>query len=89
MKIWGIRVSFDCERSCSSPRRVSNFNSKEPLIGIYLHMKFEGERLNMFGILGILGPISGGIPFEMFLWRMLERKKQYKFRKLRLCHQSG
>ena len=38
----------------------------------------------MFGILGILGPISGGIPFEMFLWRMSQRKKQYKFRKLRL-----
>ena len=74
-------MSFDCERSCSSPRRVSNFNSKEPQIGIYLHMKFERDRLNMFGI---LGPISGGIPFEMFLWRMLERKKQYKFRKLRL-----
>ena len=47
-------------------------------------MKFERDKLNMFGRLGILGPISGGIPFEMFLWRMLERKKQYKFRKLRL-----
>ena len=22
-------MSFGCERSCSSPRRVSNFNSKE------------------------------------------------------------
>ena len=25
LKIWGIRVSFGCERSCSSHRRVSNF----------------------------------------------------------------
>ena len=24
LKIWGIRVSFGCKRSCSSPRRVSN-----------------------------------------------------------------
>ena len=71
-----MTVSFDCERSCSSPRRV--------LDRFYLHMKFKGDRFNMFGILGILCPISGGIPFEMFLWRMLERKKQYKFRKLRL-----
>ena len=23
-------MSFGCERSCSSPRRVSNFNSKVP-----------------------------------------------------------
>ena len=30
LKIWGIRVSFGCERSCSSHRRVSNFNSKVP-----------------------------------------------------------
>ena len=28
LKIWGIRVSFGCERSFSSLRRVSNFNSK-------------------------------------------------------------
>ena len=28
LKIWGIQVSFGCERSCSSHRRVSNFNSK-------------------------------------------------------------
>ena len=26
-KIWGIQVSFGCERTCSSHRRVSNFNS--------------------------------------------------------------
>ena len=29
LKIWGIQVPFGCERSCSSARRVSNFNSKE------------------------------------------------------------
>ena len=34
LKIWGIQVSFGCERSCSSPRRVSNFNIKEPQGGI-------------------------------------------------------
>ena len=28
LKIWGIRVSFGCERSCSRSRRGSNFNSK-------------------------------------------------------------
>ena len=34
-------MSFGCERSCSSPRRVSNFNSKEPQGGIYRRLKFE------------------------------------------------
>ena len=41
-------MSFDCERSCSSPRRVSNFNSKVPQGGIYPHIKFERDRLNFF-----------------------------------------
>ena len=27
-------MSFGCERSCSSPRRVSNFNSKVPQGGL-------------------------------------------------------
>ena len=36
LKIWGIRVSFGCERSYS-PRRVSNFNSNESHGGIYPH----------------------------------------------------
>ena len=27
---WRICMSFGCERSCSSHRRVSNFNSKVP-----------------------------------------------------------
>ena len=35
LKIWGIWVPFGCERSCSSPRRVSNFNSNIPQGGIY------------------------------------------------------
>ena len=36
LKIWGMQVSFGCERSCSSARRVSNFNSKVTQGGIYL-----------------------------------------------------
>ena len=34
-------MSFGCERSCSSPRRVSNF---------YPHIKFERDRLNIFRV---------------------------------------
>ena len=41
-------MSFGCERSCSSHWRVSNFNSKVPQGGIYLHIKFERDRLNIF-----------------------------------------
>ena len=41
-------MSFGCERSCSSPRRVSNFNSKVPQGGIYPYIKFERDRLNIF-----------------------------------------
>ena len=40
-------MSFGCERSCSSHRRVSNFNSKVPWGGIYPHIKFERDRLNI------------------------------------------
>ena len=40
-------MSFGCERSCSSPRRVSSFNSKVPQGGIYPHIKFERDRLNI------------------------------------------
>ena len=36
-------MSFGCERSCSSHRRVLNFNSKVPPGGIYPHIKFERE----------------------------------------------
>ena len=41
-----LRVSFGCERSCSSHRRVSNFNRKVPQGGIYPHIKFERDPLN-------------------------------------------
>ena len=43
-------MSFGCERSCSSHQRVSNFNSKVPQGGIYPHIKFEGNRLNIFRV---------------------------------------
>ena len=43
-------MSFDCERSCSSHRRVSNFNSKVPQGGIYPYIKFERDRLNIFQV---------------------------------------
>ena len=43
-------MSFGCEHSCSSPRRVSNFNSKVPQGGIYPHIKFERDRLNIFRV---------------------------------------
>ena len=50
LKIWGIGVSFGCERSCSSPRRASTFNSKVLQGGIYPHIKFERDRLNIFWV---------------------------------------
>ena len=39
-------MSFGCERSCSSARRVSNFNSNVPQ-GIYPHIKFDIDPLNL------------------------------------------
>ena len=55
-------MSFGCERSCSSPRRVSNFNSKVPQGGIYPHIKFERDRLNIFRVrvLTSSGSTGGG-----------------------------
>ena len=50
LKIWGIRVSFGCEHSCSSPLRVSNFNSNVPQGGVYPHIKFERDSLNTFRV---------------------------------------
>ena len=41
-------MSFGCGRSCSSARRVSNFNSNVPQGGIYPHIKFERDPLNTF-----------------------------------------
>ena len=43
-------MSFGCERSCSSHRRVSNFNRKVPQGGIYPHIKFERDMLNIFRV---------------------------------------
>ena len=43
-------MSFGCERSCSSHQRVSNFNNKVPQGGIYPHIKFERDRLNIFRV---------------------------------------
>ena len=50
LKLWGIHMSFGCKRSCSSFRRVSNFNSKVAQGGIYLHLKFERDRMNIFRV---------------------------------------
>ena len=60
---------FDCERSFSSPRRVSDFNGKEPQMGIYLHIKFERDRLNIFELVftssrTIISPNTSG-PFDI------------------------
>ena len=41
-------MSFGCECSCCSPRRVSNLNSNVLQGGIYLHIKFERYPLNIF-----------------------------------------
>ena len=62
LKIWGIWVSFGCERSCSSPRRVSNFNSNVPQGGIYPHINFERDPLNIFRVrvLTSSGSTGGG-----------------------------
>ena len=46
----GIRVSFGCEHSCSSPWRVSNFNSNVPQGGINPHINFERDPLNIFRV---------------------------------------
>ena len=51
MKIWGI--SFGCERSCSSDRRVSHLLIATYLRGgggggIYPHIQFERDPLNTF-----------------------------------------
>ena len=43
-------MSFGCQRSCSSPRRVSNFNREVPQGGIYLHIKFERDSLNILRV---------------------------------------
>ena len=55
-------MSFGCERSCSSPRRVSNFNSNVPQGGIYPHINFERDPLNIFlvRVFTLSGSTGGG-----------------------------
>ena len=58
-------MSFGCEHSSSSPRRVSNFNSNVPQGGIYPHINFERDPLNIFQVRvltssGSTGGRSGG-----------------------------
>ena len=55
-------MSFGCERSCSSHRRVSNFNSNVPHGGIYPHINFERDSLNIFLVRALtsLGFTGGG-----------------------------
>ena len=57
LKIWGIRVLFGCERSCCSPRRVSNFNSNVPQGGIYPHKR---DPLNIFRVRALTSSGSTG-----------------------------
>ena len=51
---------FGCERSCSSPSKVSNFNSNIPQAGIYPHIKFEKGTLNIFQVRALTSSRSTG-----------------------------
>ena len=53
-------MSFGCERSCSSPRRVSNLNSYVPWGGIDPHIKFERDMLNIFRVRALTASGSTG-----------------------------
>ena len=53
-------MSFGSSESCFSPRRVSNFNSKVPQGGIYPHIKFERDRLNIFRVRVLTSSGSAG-----------------------------
>ena len=52
---------FGFKRSCSSSQRVSNFNSNVAQGGIYPHIKFERDPLNIFrvGALMLSGSTGG------------------------------
>ena len=50
---------FGCEHSCSS-RRVSNFNSNVPQGGIYPHINFESDPLNIFRVRALTSSGSTG-----------------------------
>ena len=52
-------MSFGCERSCSSPRRVSNFNCNVPQ-GIDPHINFERDSLNIFRVRALTSSGSTG-----------------------------
>ena len=60
LKIWGIWVSFGCDRSCSNPRRVSKLNSNVPQGGIYPHIKFKRDSLNIFRVRALTSSGSTG-----------------------------
>ena len=60
LKIWGIRVSFGFERSCSSSRSVSNLKSNIPQGGIYPHIKFKRDPLNIFRVRALTSSGSTG-----------------------------
>ena len=53
-------MSFDCEHSCSSALRVSNFNSNIPQRSIYPHIKLERDPSNIFLMLTSSGSTGGG-----------------------------
>ena len=53
-------MSFGCERSCSSPQRVSNFNSNVPHGGIYPQINFERDPLNIFQVRALTSSGSTG-----------------------------
>ena len=53
-------MSFGCERSCSSPWRVSNFNGNVPQGGIYPHVKFERDLLNIVRVRALTSSGSMG-----------------------------
>ena len=53
-------MSFGCERSCSGPRKVPNFNSNVPQGGIYPHINFERDPLNIFRVRALTSSGSTG-----------------------------
>ena len=53
-------MSFGCERSCSSPRMASNFNSNVTQGGIYPHINFDRHSLNIFRVRALTSSGSTG-----------------------------
>ena len=53
-------MSFGCERSCYSPRRVSNVKSNVPQGGIYPHINCERDPLNIFRVRALTSSGSTG-----------------------------